>query len=161
MVEKVKDLHPPKGLARIGFRLPIQLYKLGLGGIMGSRFLLLTHTGRKSGIKRQVVLEVVHHDKKTNEFIVAAGFGPHSDWYQNIRVTPNVTVQCGNKKWEMKANFLTPEESASELVDYAHRYPMAMRELAKFMGFKMDGSDEDVHAMGKMISLVAFRPEGE
>ena len=67
---------------------------------------------------------------------MAAGFGPHSDWYQNIRITPDVTVQCGNKKWEMKANFLTPEESASELVDYAHRYPMAMRELAKFMGFK-------------------------
>ncbi len=50
MVEKVKEIHPPRGLARIGFRIPIILYRLGLGGLLGTRFLLLTHTGRKSGL---------------------------------------------------------------------------------------------------------------
>lgn len=160
-MEKVKELHPPRGLAKIGFRLPIRFFELGLGGLFGSRFLMLTHTGRKSRLARQVVLEVVRHDKKANEFVVAAGFGTRSDWYQNIRETPNVTVQCGNKKWKMKALFLTPEAAANELVDYAHRHPLAMRELARFMGFKIDESDEHVRAIGKMISLVAFRQEGE
>jgi hypothetical protein len=31
MPEKLKDVKPPRGLARLGFRLPIGLYRLGLG----------------------------------------------------------------------------------------------------------------------------------
>lgn len=161
MVEKVKELHPPRGLARIGFRLPIQLYKLGMGGLFGTRLLMLTHIGRKSGLKRQTVLEVVRHDKTKNEFIIAAGFGRKSDWVQNILVHPEVTVRCGRKDWDMKANFLSPEECGQEMVDYAHRYPLTMRELQKFMGFKVDGTDEDIYAMGKMLALVSLRPVGE
>lgn len=48
--------HPPRTrMQRALFRAPILLDRLGLGGLLGHRFLLLTHTGRP----RQVVLEVV------------------------------------------------------------------------------------------------------
>ncbi len=158
MPEKIKDVKPPRGLARLGFRFPIQLYRLGLGGLLGKRFLLLTHTGRKSGRERQVVLEVVRYDKATTTFIVAAGFGSESDWYRNIRRHPQVKVQGGRRRWDMVAHFLTPEQSGEELLDYARRYPLAFRELARFMGFRLDGSQADIRAMGKMLAMVAFRP---
>ena len=51
----------PSGFSRLMFRLPIYLYKVGLGGLLGGRFLLLNHVGRKSGQPRQAVVEVVRH----------------------------------------------------------------------------------------------------
>ena len=52
----MKLARPPRTrLRRALFRAPIWLYRLGLGGLLGGRFLLLTHTGRTSGRPRQVV----------------------------------------------------------------------------------------------------------
>ena len=159
MPEKFKDVRPPRGLARLAFRLPIFLYRLGWGGLLGTRFLLLTHTGRKSGLERQTVLEVVRYDKATTTFIVAAGFGPESDWYCNICSNPQVTVQCGRMRWQMVAGFLTPDQAGEEMLDYARRYPSALRELARFMGYRLDGSPEDVRALGQALPMVAFHPK--
>ena len=50
---------PPTGVSRWLFRMPIGLYRLRLGWLLGDRFLLLHHTGRKSGLPRQAVVEVV------------------------------------------------------------------------------------------------------
>lgn len=161
MVEKIKDVTPPRGLARLGFRLPIWLYRLGLGGLLGSRFLLLTHTGRKTGRVRQTVLEVVRYDRAATTFIVAAGFGSGSDWYRNICANPRVTVQCGRRRWEMVANFLSPEQAGEELLDYARRHPVAMRELARFMGYRLDGSPAGIRALGQVLAMVAFRCAGD
>jgi deazaflavin-dependent oxidoreductase (nitroreductase family) len=158
MPEKIKDVRPPRGLARLGFRLPIWLYRLGLGGLLGTRFLLLTHTGRKSGRPRQTVLEVVRYDRQTGTIVVAAGFGTGSDWYQNVRENPRVTVECGGRKREMIATFLTPDQSGEELRDYNQRHPLAMRELAGFMGYRLDGSESDVRALGRLLPMVVFRP---
>jgi deazaflavin-dependent oxidoreductase (nitroreductase family) len=160
MPEKIKDVRPPRGLARLGFRLPIWFYRLGLGGLLGTRFLLLTHTGRKSGLPRRTVLEVVRHDREGERFVVAAGFGPGSDWYRNIRKDPRVTVECGQHKGEMVATFLTPAQAGEELLDYSRRHPLAMRELANLMGYRLDGSVPDVLALGQLLPMVAFRPEG-
>lgn len=160
MPEKIKELEPPRGIARLAFRMPILFYRWGLGGLLGSRFLLLTHTGRKSGLKRQVVLEVVRHDKETNTFVVAAGFGEKSAWYQNIQVKPQVNIRSGSGQWEMTASFLTADQAGEELSTYAKRYPMAMRELARFMGYRLDGTPEDIQAMGQTIPMVAFHPTG-
>jgi hypothetical protein len=43
---------------RLAFRLPIYLYRLDLGRLLGHRFLLLVHQGRRSGLLRETALEV-------------------------------------------------------------------------------------------------------
>jgi deazaflavin-dependent oxidoreductase (nitroreductase family) len=158
MVEKIKNVKPPRGLARLAYRIPILFYRLGLGGLLGTRFLLLTHTGRRSGKERQTVLEVVRYDKETPSFVVAAGFGPKSDWYRNTRMDPRVIVTSGRHRWEMIARFLSSEEAGEEMLDYASRHPRALFELARFMGFHLDGSQEDIRALGEALSMVAFQP---
>ena len=80
----------PKGLLKWTFRLPLYLYRWHLGWLLGHRFLMLTHLGRKSGRRRQTVLEVVHYDFKTKECIVIAGYGAQSDWYRNIQAHPAI-----------------------------------------------------------------------
>jgi deazaflavin-dependent oxidoreductase (nitroreductase family) len=158
MVEKIKKAQPPRGLARLAFRLPIWLYRLGMGGLLGTRFLLLTHTGRKSGRERQAVLEVVRYDQETTTFIVAAGFGPQSDWYRNICVNPQVIVGCGRHRWEMTARLLPPGQAGDEMIDYAQRHPLALGELARFMGYHLDGSQADIRLLGEALPMVAFQP---
>jgi deazaflavin-dependent oxidoreductase (nitroreductase family) len=160
MVEKIRDVKPPRGLARLAFRLPIWIYRLGLGGLLGTRFLLLTHTGRKTGRERRTVLEVVRHDKEKNIFIVAVGFGPQSDWYRNLRARPQAAVQCGRRRWEMTAEFLTPDQAGEELLDYGHRHPSALRELAGIMGYRVGKNPEDIRAFGRLLPMVAFSPQG-
>jgi deazaflavin-dependent oxidoreductase (nitroreductase family) len=160
MVEKIRDVKPPRGLARLAFRLPIWIYRLGMGGLLGTRFLLLTHTGRKTGRERRTVLEVVRHDKEKNIFIVAVGFGPRSDWYRNLRARPRAAVQCGRRRWEMTAELLTPDQAGEELLDYGHRHPSALRELAGIMGYRVGKNPEDIRAFGRLLPMVAFSPQG-
>lgn len=159
MPVEVGKVEPPKGIMRLLWRAPIWIYHLGLGGLMGGRFLLLNHTGRVSGLSRQTVLEVTNHDAKTNTYYVAAGFGKKSDWYQNIQKIPEVMIQVGRDKMPVTAVILEPEESGKEMVDYAHRYPRAARELMRICGYKVDGSDDDYYFLGReYVPFVALIP---
>jgi deazaflavin-dependent oxidoreductase (nitroreductase family) len=72
-------------------RAPIGLYRAGYGFLLGHRVLMLEHTGRKTGLPRYVVLEVVRRLSE-DTFVVAAGMGPKADWYRNIERQPHVRV---------------------------------------------------------------------
>jgi deazaflavin-dependent oxidoreductase (nitroreductase family) len=158
VVEKIKDTQPPRGLARLAFRLPIWIYRLGLGRLLGNRFLLLTHTGRKSGLTRQAVLEVVQYDKASGKYVVAAGFGPRSDWYQNVMANPNVIIESGGKRLHAIAKQLSPEAAGAELLEYNRRYPGMIMRLARVMGYRLDGTEADIRVLGEMLPMVVFQP---
>jgi deazaflavin-dependent oxidoreductase (nitroreductase family) len=158
MVEKIKEIQPPRGLTRLMFRLPIWFYRLDLGGLLGTRFLLLTHTGRKTGLPRQSVLEVVRYNKASDLFVVAAGFGTRSDWYQNVTANPQVTIDSGGRRIQAIARQLTAEEAGKELLDYHQRYPGMINKLARFMGYRLEGSEADVRALGEMLPMISFQP---
>ncbi|MGC9540727.1 nitroreductase family deazaflavin-dependent oxidoreductase [Streptomyces sp. UG1] len=145
---------PPTGWRRLAFRLPIRLYHAGLGPLLGKRFLLLHHTGRKSGRERQGVLEVVSYDRDTDTWTVASGFGPKSDWYQNLRHRPQAVIQFGRRRFSVTAHFLSPEEGADVMADYARRHPRAARRLASLMGFSVDGSEAAYRRIGEATPFV-------
>lgn len=153
--------NPPKGLGRIIYRLPVWLYRIGLGGFLGNRFMLLTHTGRKSGLPRQTVLEVVRFDREGGVLVVASGFGEKSDWVRNIQVNPLVTVETRGIKQKAVARRLDRRETGDELVNYNQRHPAAMNALARLLGYRLDGSEEDIRRLGEslpMFSLTLFEP---
>lgn len=119
----------PSGILRTLFRAPIFLYQIKLGWMLGGRFLLLTHTGRKSGLPRQTVIEVVGHDKELDVYYVAAAWRKKADWYLNILQAPKVDVQVGSRQFEAEANQISKEEAEHVLWDYAQKHPVALREL--------------------------------
>jgi deazaflavin-dependent oxidoreductase (nitroreductase family) len=161
MPEKLSELKLPRGLARLAFRLPIWLYRLHLGWILGTRFVLLTHTGRKSGLPRQTVLEVVRYNKASGSCIIASGWDIRSDWFHNITANPKIVFQVSNKRTTGIAERLTPESGAQELLDYARRHPMAFRELAQFMGFKLDGTEDGIRTAGRKLPMFVLKPDQE
>lgn len=161
MSEKVPSVErPSSGLKRWLFRAPIWLYRIGLGGLMTKRMVLLNHIGRKSGKMRQAVVEVARYDKATDTVYVASGWGKKSDWYRNLLANPEITIQVGWRKMKVTAVPLTPEESGEAMVDYAHRYPTAARVLSKrLLGFEVDDTDEDYYALGRdAVPFVALKP---
>lgn len=157
MPEKVKELGPPTGLARLALRAPIWIYRLGLGKLLGNRFLELTHIGRKSGLPRHTVLEVVRYDPASGIYYIAVGFGKHSDWYKNVLANPHVEVRSGSGHFKAIAVQLSSEEAGEELVRYAHQHPIAFRELVQFMGYRVDGTDADTRALGQYLHMFALK----
>ena len=149
----------PRGLMRALLRFPIWLYRLGLGWIFDKRFLLLTHIGRRTGLPHQAVVEIVDHDAVRNTYVIASGWGRRSDWYRNIRKTPQVTVQVGRQSWTMIAVPLNPQEAAAALGAYAHRYPRAFRALARGMLGQVSADlDVAVQETAQVVPLIELRP---
>jgi deazaflavin-dependent oxidoreductase (nitroreductase family) len=148
----------PSGLKRWLLRLPIWLYRFGLGGLLGGRFVMLTHIGRKSGLPRQVVLEVVNHDAATDTYFIASGWGEKADWLRNIERTPHVLLDAGRRRFEATATRLSQAEAAEQFGLYARRHPAAIRSLARVMlGQPFTGSAEDCHRLAQFVPVVALR----
>jgi deazaflavin-dependent oxidoreductase (nitroreductase family) len=151
----------PRGLARLAFRLPIWLYRLRLGWLLGDRLLLLTHIGRKSGRPRQAVIEVVRHDRASDTYIIASGFGVQVDWFRNIQQNPNVVVQSGARRLVAVAERLPLDAAADELHGYAQRHPRTFRTIAKrLIGRELDGSAESCRRLAADVPVVALRRRG-
>jgi deazaflavin-dependent oxidoreductase (nitroreductase family) len=149
----------PTGILRAFLRLPIYLFQFHLGWLFGDRFLLLTHTGRKSGILRQVVLEVVKHDEESGVYYIAAAWRNKADWYLNILNTPKVKVQVGEMQFEAEANQISRKEAADVLWDYALKYPATLRELTLIMlGKRLPPTRETCARLADDIPLIALVP---
>ena len=149
----------PHGLLRLGLRLPIWLYRLHLGWLLGDRFLLLTHIGRKSGMLRQTVIEVVKHDTESNSMYVVSGWGNQSDWYQNIHKNPDGAINVGGKKLQVRAEDIPLSQAVDILEEYTHRYPLAFKELTRmFLKEELEPGRESSQRLAEMMPMVAFRP---
>ena len=145
---------PPRGLKAIPWRMPICFYKLGLGWILGSRFLLLTHTGLKSGEFRQTVLEIIHYSPEYHSYYVVSGFGTRSHWYQNIKHDPRVTIQVGSNRMAADAQRLEPDEAENIFLDYTQNNPRSIRLLAKMLNYDIVHTAEGYRAFGREIPLI-------
>ena len=156
MPEKIKEVQPPRGLARLAWRAPIWFYRLGLGGLLGERFVLLNHVGRKTGQPRQTVVEVVYHDKENGAYLVASGFGEKADWCKNVMAQPNVTIQVGRKRMAARAERLPLVQSTHVMLDYNRRHPAALRTLARILGYRTNGSEADVRFLASVIPIFAL-----
>ncbi len=155
----IKNAQPPTGVSRLAFRVPIYLYRLGLGRLFGDRLLLLNHLGRVSGKPRQTVLEVVTHDRADDSFVVASGWGPSAAWYRNLVHTPDVSVQVGNRVKTVTAVPLPEEEGAEIFARYAIQHRMLAKHLLpRLMGFSVDGSEADFREVGRRMPFVRFVP---
>jgi len=110
-------------------RAPIWIYRAGAGALLGSRLLMLEHTGRKSGARRQVVLEVIDHPGP-DTYVVASGFGRKAQWFRNIEADPRVRVYAGSHApRRATARVLGQEQADATLAAYRDRHRRAWEQL--------------------------------
>jgi deazaflavin-dependent oxidoreductase (nitroreductase family) len=158
MPTKIREVQPPRGMARTLYRLPIELFRLHLGWLLIGHFLLLTHIGRKSGLPRQTILEVLQHDRAKDAYYVMAGWSEQSDWVKNIENTPQVAIIVGHRRFSALASRLPPEEAESKVIAYARQHPRLIRSLPRLLGYRIDGTEEDLRALARLGIVVAFEP---
>jgi len=96
---------------RTGLGRWINVWPEGIGRIM-----VLTTTGRKSGVRRRTPVNYAIVD---DEVYCTAAFGPGADWYRNLRADPRVEVWLPDGWWEGEAE---------EVTDSARRLPL-LREV--------------------------------
>lgn len=151
--------HGPRPIARVFYRLPVYLYRVGLGWLLGKRFLLLEHTGRRSGRRYRTVVEVAGWLPETGTYLVASGYGPQADWYRNLKASPETTIQVGRRRFAVRARHLGTEESGQAMVEYARRHPAAARGLARLLGYQVSGDEGAYRQLGEAkFPFVAFEP---
>ena len=76
----------------------------------GTKTLLLTTTGRRSGAPREHALIYGRHG---DDYLVVASKGgapQHPGWYLNLEANPEVEVQVGDQRFTATARTATPEE---------------------------------------------------
>jgi deazaflavin-dependent oxidoreductase (nitroreductase family) len=149
-------LERPRGFMALLFRAPVNLYRVRLGLLFGSRFLLLVHRGRKTGRVRQNVLEVM--DRNGDEYIVMSGWGPGSQWYRNIQANPALEVRVGRRRFTPSVRFLSEDEAADSLGAYATEHPVLMKVLDKAFAWNHDGTPEDRKRIVADRPMVGLRP---
>lgn len=133
MAMPIIDRNRPHGFWRLLTRAPIALYHSGFGWILGHRFLLLIHTGRRTNKSRETVLEVASHDTKTGTYFVVSGWGEKSEWLRNIQHRSDVEICVGRNRMPMLAERLAPEQAEAVLLEYARRHRLAARILFRII----------------------------
>lgn len=88
------------------------LWRLRLGRVVNAwpsvagRILVLSHTGRRSGLTRRTPLNYAVVD---GDVYCVSGFGPGADWYRNVVADPRVEVWLPNARWPGTAQDVTDE----------------------------------------------------
>jgi len=152
----------PQGVLQRLFRVPVYLYWWKCGWLLGHRFLLLNHTGRRTGLRRHVVLEVLEYREDGPEAVVMSAFGPGASWLRNIEAIPDAEVVIGSRYFAAAHRFLGEEEAAAVIARYERRNrfiaPLIRVVLSHLLGWRYRGSPEDRRRLAGQLPLVAFRP---
>lgn len=116
-----------KSLVRISARIHILLYRL-TGGLVGGLIsgmpnLLLTTTGRKSGLKRTTPLFFL---PDRGNFVVVASYGgnPRAPlWWKNLQQDPVGWVEVGSQTFEVRASQASEGLKETLWPVFARHYP--------------------------------------
>jgi deazaflavin-dependent oxidoreductase (nitroreductase family) len=151
-----KDEKAPSFLIPI-FKMPVLLYRLHLGWLMGKRFMQITHVGRKSGKIRRTILAVLKFDDQTRE-IYAVSAWKGSDWYFNIQAAPALRVETGLIHYVPAQRTLSPDEITGTFMEYRKKHPIFSRMICRIPGWKWDSTYDEFLELARTLHGVAFLP---
>ena len=153
----------PNQLLKFFFKVPVWLHKIGFGGwerLIGAQWMLITTTGRKTGKRRETMVDVMDYDKAADIYYIEAAYGARADWYKNIQSNPIFEAKVGRRKFKARAGALSNEGAGEMLVQFYRHKPAYTRSVMAMAGMKFKDEDE-LRVMGKDLTLLAVKPEKE
>lgn len=143
--------YPESAWRQAMFKAPIPMWRLGLGPLIGGFFMLITHTGRRTGLPRRTVVEYhMLHDKK----YAPCAFCPRSDWYKNIAIDPYVTIQTSHGTESVEAVRISDDQ---ELLDVYHLFLRRDPPLTRLYLQSLRIQDDPADVLAKKDRIYWFR----
>ncbi len=148
----------PKFVLRL-IHLPPQLaYAVGLGPLIGRVVLLLTTTGRKSGLPRVTPLQ---YEQVDNTIYVGAARGQKADWFRNIVANPYVQVQVQSQRFRGVAEPITdPARIADFLELRLRRHPRMVGAMLYGEGMASPPTRAQLKVYASKLAMVAIKAVG-
>jgi len=151
----------PSTLLKLFFKMPLLLHKLGMGGwehLIGAEWMLITTTGRKTGKRRETMVDVMNYDKVSDTYYIEAAYGSRADWCRNIKSNPVFEAQVGRRKFHAQAEKLNETDTGEMLVQFFRRKPTYTRSVMAMVGMKFKDEDE-LRTTAKKLTLLAVKPQ--
>lgn len=141
-------------------RAPVHLYHWHCGSLLGHRFLLLQHVGRRTGQRHETVLEVMEYREPGPEIIVMSGFGANANWLRNLEMAERATVTIGAQRFLATYRRLSVEEAMRVVERYERRNRFAALivrlVLSRLVGWTYRGTDDDRRRLVLQLPLIAL-----
>jgi deazaflavin-dependent oxidoreductase (nitroreductase family) len=118
--------------------------------------LLLTTTGRKSGLPRVTPLQFEEVD---GAYYVASARGQQADWFKNLLANPRVQVQLGERTFAAEAEPVTDPGRIADFIELRmRRRPLMIRLIMHlFDGLPLRFSRADLEALSQAKALAILR----
>ncbi len=151
MTTKQDEFHAPPS------QFMIALYRAGLGPVIGRFVLLLTTTGRRSGLPRTTPLQ---YEEIDGAIYVASARGAKADWFRNILACPRVHVRIGLRHFDALAEPVTDSCRIADFLELRlHRHPRMVGAILRSEGLPSAPSRLDLETYAHRLALVILRPE--
>jgi deazaflavin-dependent oxidoreductase (nitroreductase family) len=132
-------------------------YQRGLGPTR--TVLLLTTTGRKSGLPRLTPLQF---EEVEGDIYIASARGQQADWFKNLLANPKVHVQIGGREFEAIAEPVADPGRIADFIELRlQRHPVMVRLIMHlFDRLPLRFQRADLEAYGAKKALVILHLEG-
>ncbi|NMB54041.1 MAG: nitroreductase family deazaflavin-dependent oxidoreductase [Leptolinea sp.] len=133
----------------------VENYRRGIGPV--NITLLLTTTGRKSGLPR---ITPVQYEEVDGLIYVGSARGQKSDWFKNILADPRVHVQIQKREFDAIAEAVTDTRRMADFIQLrVQRHPIMLRLimfLADGLPFNFDRAQLEKYCENR--AMVILRP---
>jgi deazaflavin-dependent oxidoreductase (nitroreductase family) len=144
--------YPTSDWHKLAFKAPVHLWRLGLQPILGQKLMLITHTGRKSGLPRRTLVE--YHVLDGQKY-APSGFGERAQWYKNIVADPNVTIQTAQGAEHVKARRVTEDAEMLRVYSLLKQHNPTMLQWYRDT-LEIEDTPEDVVAKKDRLYFLTF-----
>jgi deazaflavin-dependent oxidoreductase (nitroreductase family) len=119
--------------------------------------LLLTTTGRKSGLPRVTPLQFEEVD---GDYYIASARGRTADWFKNIQANPNVLVQIQEREFDAVAEPVTDPIRIADFIELRlKRHPVMIRLIMTlFDGVPLRFTRAELEAFCQEKAMAVLRP---
>lgn len=120
-----------------------------------SMVLVLTTTGRKSGLPRQTPLQ---YEEVNGEYYIASARGASADWFRNLQANPQVSVQIKERRFEALAEPVTDPARIADFLELRLQRHPRMKWLLLLEGLPARFSRLELEAFAAEKALAILRP---
>ena len=138
---------------------PKVIYALGLGPIYGRLVLLLTTTGRKSGLPRITPLQYEEIDGK---IYIGSARGTKADWYRNILADPNVHIRVGSRRFDGLGEAVSDQIRVADYLEYRFKkHPRMIGFIMSREGVSQNPTRLELEKLAERKAMVVITPKAD